>query len=407
MEKLFKRNNNGKPCYWQANLDVQDSVQYIVCRYGVVGGKEQKTGYKVTQKNGYNELMSRYKAKKDAGYLDLDEIRDDSVNSKGRPPVEDGDVLYRYLDAYLPKNLTNNNTGAILPMLAKTYNGNIFNKIPTLIGQPKINGLRCLIKAYSTNNLFKPYGLIFQSREGKYWNSLSDLEDCLIAELGNNKLRLMVDDNIVLDGELYLPNYTINDINHFVKDPNCKENKRIQFWCYDLAIDDIPNNTRNRIRSNFIKYKANVIDNISNHYNNTNRLIYVDEYTVQNNEQAIAFRDMFINNGFEGLILRNPDAIYQFGRRRANYMEKFKSSTDGKFEIIDAVLDKRGLPVFTCKNDINNATFECRLGGNFEYQKEFYNKGQYIGRKLFIEFSERSGIDRVPFHQQKVELIPE
>lgn len=404
METLYRRNNYGTPCFWKAELDQIGDNFVINVHYGAVGGKSITSTYKVTQKNPINELRSRYNAKRDCGYISIDEIRDDS---QGRPPVEGGDLFRRYLDIYLPRNLTNNNTNAVLPMLAKTYTGNYWKKNSTAIYQWKINGVRCLLNFKLGTDIFHKYRIDFQSREGKWWTSLNDLEEYLLSVIPEQTIQRLVEEDIILDGELYLPGYIINDINHFAKDANCAENKRIQFWLYDLAIDDVTNADRDIMRYNMFKQFMIKISDRYDHINNAQRLVYVPSFINANADDPVRYRDTFIGKGFEGLILRNPNTLYQFGRRRVGYMEKFKSSTDGKFEIISAELDKRGLPVFTCRNDVNDATFECRLGGTFEYQKEFYNKGNYNGRKLFIEYSERSGVDKVPFHIKKVELIPE
>lgn len=70
---------------------------------------------------------------------------------QGLPPVEDGDndTLFNFLNTYLPKDLSNGNTNLLLPMLAKTYNGNVWKKVSCMYGQYKINGLRCIVTAYT------------------------------------------------------------------------------------------------------------------------------------------------------------------------------------------------------------------------------------------------------------------
>lgn len=406
MEKLYRRNNNGQPTFWQAELDNNNGEFYIKAIYGIVGGRSTCSVYKVTQKNPMNELNSRYKAKRDAGYMALDEIRDDSANFKGSSPVEGGDELYRYLNSYLPVNLTNNNTGATLPMLAKTYTGNYWKKNSLAIYQWKINGIRCLLHFERGHDIFHKYHIKFQTREGNWLESLVNLEEYLLSVIPEDTIKRLIDEQIILDGELYLPGYTINDIVSIVKNPNAPQNKLIQYWLYDLAIDDVINIDRDIMRYNMFSKFMIIIDNRYSHLNNTQRLIYVPSFINSCPDDPIRYRDNFIGNGFEGLILRNPNALYQFGRRRVGFMEKFKSSTDGIFEIIDVDLDKRGLPIFICRNDVNDAVFECRLSGSFEYQKEFYESWNCIGRKLSVEFGERSGIDKVPFHVRKVELIP-
>ena len=405
METLYRRNNNGVPTFWKAKLDTDRFDNMVIqVEHGIVGGKVISSTFPVTQKDPMNELRSKYADKRKLGYLGLDEIKDD----KGCSPVEGDDVLYRYLNAYLPKNLNNSDTGAILPMLAKTYTGNIWKKTSLCSAQWKINGLRCLISAYRTNDIFRPIRLRFQSREGLYWDTLDNLEDYMLNAMFEQELNRMVEENIVLDGEIYLPGHSVNEINHFVKDPKCKENKLLQYWMYDVAIPDTNVNDRNDIRIDLSdSFSMTMFKTYNEHMNNDKRLIYVPNNYCYNDDGAVKLRNNAICIGFEGIVLRNLDMEYQFGRRRSNYMEKFKDVTDGIFEIIAIDKEqKRNLPIFTCRNDINEATFECSINGTHNYQETILNnKEQFIGKRLSISFGERSGVNRVPFQLKKVKLV--
>ena len=95
---------------------------------------------------------------------------------------------------------------------------------------------------------------------------------------------------------------------------------------------------------------------------------------------------------------------YQYGRRRANYMEKFKDATEGDFIILDIYKEKkRDLPILLCKNDINDEQFETRLRVSHIVQREvLFDSQSYIGRTVHIEYGERSGVSRVPFHIKTV-----
>lgn len=400
-EWLYRKNNLEKPCCWRAYLDATGNN--IVVEYGIIRGIIRNELYAVTQKDANKELQSRYNDKRKQGYVALDDIKDDN----GRPPVEDGtDALYSFLSAYLSSYRTNENNGNILPMLAKSYTGKIWNKIPNMIGQWKINGLRCFISAYRTDDIFRSVRLKFQSREGLIWHTLTYLEDYLIDAIPPGFMLSMLNDNWILDGEVYLPGHTVNEINHFVKDPNCKENKLLQFWCYDIAIQDMLQERRSDIRTHNLGDVAHFVD-INEHLNNTKQLIILPDYNVYSDNNAIIFRDNFIRLGFEGLILRNPNVDYQYGRRRVGYMEKFKSKTDGKFLIVDIQSEqKRNLPIITCRNDINEETFETRFSYPHAKQEEILrNKKDYIGKYVFITFGERSGITKVPFHIKEVYLL--
>ena len=400
-EWLYRKNNLEKPCCWRAYLS--SDANSITVEYGIVGGNIRIESYAVTQKDANKELQSRYNDKRKQGYVALDDIKDDN----GRPPVEDEtDALYSFLSAYLPSYRTNENNGNILPMLAKSYTGKIWSKIPNMIGQWKINGLRCFISAYRTDDIFRSVRLKFQSREGLIWHTLTYLEDYLIDVIPPGFMLSMLNDNWILDGEVYLPGHTVNEINHFIKDPNCKENKLLQFWCYDIAIQDMLQERRSDIRTHSLGNVAH-FNNIDEHLNNTKQLVILPDYNVYSDNNAVIFRDNFIRLGFEGLILRNPNVDYQYGRRRVGYMEKFKSKTDGKFLIVDIQSEqKRNLPIITCRNDINEETFETRFSYPHAKQEEILrNKKDHIGKYVFITFGERSGITKVPFHIKEVYLL--
>lgn len=397
MNKLYRRNNNGMPTVWWASFN--SDTNSIAVFYGLVRGNIRKEVYAVTQKDGQKELESRYNDKIKQGYQYLNEICD----MQDRPPVEDENSLelFNFLNTYLPKDLSNGNSNLLLPMLAKTYNGNVWKKVSCMYGQYKINGLRCIITAYTQNDMFKPIRLRFQSREGIIWNTLENLSDYLLSIIPANIIRDMIDGYVALDGEIYLPGYTINQINHFVKDANCVENKLLQFWCYDIMMEGDQAH-RNMYRCH-IKNPTS-FNNINEHYNNKERLIILHNKYITNDNEAIDARNHFINLGFEGLILRNAKTDYQYGRRRANYMEKFKDATEGDFIILDIYKEKkRDLPILLCKNDINNEKFETRLSVSHIVQREvLFDSQSYIGRTVHIEYGERSGVARVPFHIKTV-----
>lgn len=397
MNKLYRRNNNGMPTVWWASFN--SDTNSIAVFYGLVRGNIRKEVYTVTQKDGNKELESRYNEKIKQGYQYLNEICD----MQDRPPVEDENSLelFNFLNTYLPKDLSNGNSNLLLPMLAKTYNGNVWKKVSCMYGQYKINGLRCIITAYTQNDMFKPIRLRFQSREGIIWNTLENLSDYLLSIIPANIIRDMIDGYVALDGEIYLPGYTINQINHFVKDANCVENKLLQFWCYDIMMEG------NQAHRNMYRYhikKPTSFNSIKEHYNNKERLIILHNKYITNDNEAIDARNHFINLGFEGLILRNAKTNYQYGRRRANYMEKFKDAAEGDFIILDIYKEKkRDLPILLCKNDINNEKFETRLSNSHIVQQEvLFDSQSYIGRTVHIEYGERSGVSRVPFHIKTV-----
>lgn len=80
MNKLYRRNNNGAPTVWWAELD--SGTNSITVFYGLVRGNIRKEVYAVTQKDGQKELESRYNDKIKQGYIYLNELCD----MQGLPP---------------------------------------------------------------------------------------------------------------------------------------------------------------------------------------------------------------------------------------------------------------------------------------------------------------------------------
>lgn len=393
---FYRRNNYGEPYVWYGEVIGTNSIKIY---YGIVG-KNISNQILFTTRDAYKELQSKIKAKLKEGYITIDEIRD-----CGSLPVEES--LQDFLDKYLPIIRTTDN-GTTLAMLAKIFdntNNKLFNNNQYYLGQWKINGLRCIIRAeIDEQDIFKRPKLKFISREGTIWKSLSNLEEYLLQVIPKDVIDYMIYYDFALDGELYLPGYSVNQINHIVKDSICIENSKIQYWCYDLVANDIIA----KERYNYLLDKlGNFIPKFvykEQHIHNTNRFVLLPSTTITTEMEALSERNNYIDLGFEGLILRVPDAEYACGKRSPKYMIKYKSTNDGIFTIVDIYPeDKRDIPLIKVKNDINDATFEVHINGTFEYQKDILkNRDKYINKQLFITFGERSGVNQVPFHVKEV-----
>ena len=398
---LFRRNNKGQPCYWFGDID--EFTNTLTIHHGIVN-KTDIVEVIHTKRPVKDEYETAINNKRKTGYKHLWELKDNNES-----PVEG--TIAKFLDTYLPTYRTAGD-GSMLPMLAKTYdntNNKLFAKCDLYLGQWKINGLRCFISAYrDSSNLFNPIKLQFQSREGTIWNSLTDLEDYLLVTLPPQLIDQMCDEEFILDGELYLPGHTVNEINHFVKDPKCKENKLIQYWCYDIAIQDALQHSRFNIRNSYLADFTPFVSSKAMHYQIHQRLINLPTVEITNGQQATILRDRAIEYGFEGAILRNPDKEYQYGARNLA-MIKYKRSTDGKFTIIDIKpegIKRPDIPLFVLKNDINDALFEVHVGGSHDYQRSILKQKElYIGKTMFVEYGERSGVEQVPFHVKETYII--
>ena len=370
-------------------------ISLLVLLFVADGCKEKKADTyvtKVTDLTGEEEQV-----------LKLEYDRDGKIIKYGDTPVRyEGDqITIGQMDCLNTGNKLCNVTFQIGKGKARESRARCMLKV----GEEVYEADKQTVYDYKGDTIFNPVRLKFQSREGIVWNTLTTLEDYLFDSLPANIIQAMLDYGWALDGEIYLPGYSVNEINHFVKDPNDAHNKLLQFWCYDIAIPEMVQHKRDRIRFD-IKPRI-VFDDKDKHLNNKEQLIILPTYDICNDNDAHAWRDKFIDLGFEGLILRNPDVDYQYGRRRVGYMEKFKAKTDGKFVIVDIQPErKRNLPIITCRNDINDSTFETRFSLPHDKQEYILNhKEDYIGKSVFISYGERSGVEKVPFHIKEVSLI--
>lgn len=393
---LYKRNAKGDPIVWQIEkADDGYKVSYgAVCGHiheEIINGKLVKA----------NEIESRIKAKRKEGYKELSELKD-----SGPIEIKDDIALVNYLYTYLPKNNTTDD-GFTLPMLAKVLKDNKPFDKRRYLGQYKINGVRCIIGAVKVDDLFNPIRLTYRSREGTDWTpKLSWMDEVIKPEIKDDLLDAMLEEGACLDGELYLPGYKVNDINSFVKNEKLPQHYQLQYWCYDIAIDNMSYEARRKFRTENIDRICYTFDTYDQHLNNKSKLILLPDVVVSDIDDATRFRDKFISLGFEGLIVRDISSAYQFGARNLA-MLKYKRVDDAKFKIVDVVPEgiRTTLCKFVLRNDINDELFEAT--GNFDHSRQEYilkHKEDFIGKLATCEFRERSGVKNVPFHCKLIDI---
>ena len=401
MVTLYKRNAQGKPIFWNiipraCNLGIQVS-------YGLVGGNKHCEMINTTR-DVNKEIESLIKAKRKEGYKELKDLYDNA------PENLTGNELQVYLDCYLPKFNTHED-GKFIPMLCKTLQDNRPFEKGRYIGDWKINGERCVITAEKSNDLFQNVKLHYRSREGVDWtDKLSYMDEYLIPILqetrSNEILDMMIEEGVGLDGEMYIPGYTINDINSFIKNVDLPQHYELQFWCYDIAIENMPAQHRKELlTSSFSKYIPAIMSK-EDHLNNKERFVLLPYRQIDDITIATNARDNYIALGFEGLVIREENMEYQFGGRRNNAMLKYKKKEDGLFDVVAVKEDKRGLPIFTLKNDLNDELFDATINVPQDEQRRLLIvKDSIIAHgKALVEYRERSGIKQVPFHAKIIKI---
>ena len=258
--------------------------------------------------------------------------------------------------------------GKIKPMLAISFNEKRI-KFPCLC-QPKYDGVRCTISEDSE-------GIHIISRKGKPY-VIPHLEKWASA---NRHL-------LPLDGELYNhKELTFQEIISAVKRLS-DITPKIKYVVYDRPIEGISNNERWRtLIQDFEKVPSDAPAYRSD-------WVYCD-----NIEQIEKYHTTCVANGYEGVIIRNLDGVYEFGFR-SNDLIKLKSFDDAEFEIIDVVEATgrdAGTAVFVCK--CKGGEFNVKPQGTREIRAEYFeNAKRLIGKMVTVQYQGLSddGIPRFP-----------
>ena len=105
--------------------------------------------------------------------------------------------------------------------------------------------------------------------------------------------------------------------------------------------------------------------------------------------------DDAVDRGFEGLMLRNFDGLYESGKRSTD-LQKYKEFVDAEFEILDVLPDKEDGSRFLVRNNLNERTFKVTLGSMAKRAEYLANKELYIGKLITVSYQSRYKKTRLP-----------
>lgn len=329
-------------------------------------------------------------------------LSSDKVNS-GYTGVVESDVTYSFLSNLKINKVDSNNN--LKPMKAKPYDTK-YVTFP-MFAQRKYDGFRCIIRLEEVS---KGEGL-FEKKEVKPVLRTREGHRIVYELLEKQALALFEDGTrYYYDGELYIHGLPLNElrkritiIQNGILHKGSVDSNDVKFICYDLAIPGV--NQANRI--NILEDKFNNINK-----SKIKNIEFAETILVNSFEEIENFKEKFISEGYEGIILRSMYDEYYFGSRKKNIL-KYKREYTSEFVIVDIIVKnityinnvKRTHIVFVMKNDINNSTFECVPFGDESYrQYVLNNKEQFIGKLATVKYRGRTGVYKLPFHAN-VELI--
>jgi ATP-dependent DNA ligase len=246
----------------------------------------------------------------------------------------------------------------LLPMLASDYLKQGHRIQFPCFGSAKLDGVRCLA-------ICSDEGVVLKSRGGK----LYDVKHII------QQLEYVMKVGDIWDGEIYLHGKYLEEIVSAVKKYN-PLTINLTFRIFDVVEDDMIFEERliRLLQIEDILFKNKVVS------------IDVLPYELLSNERDMHDRhEMYVNCGYEGIMLRNMLGRYESGKRSAD-LQKLKSFLDSEFKIIDVIADKDGGAIFVVQNTFADNQFNV-VGGSHDQRKQWLaEKDSLTGQDITVKY---------------------
>ena len=250
-------------------------------------------------------------------------------------------------------------TEVYLPMLAHTFTKRKHNIVYPAYVQPKLDGVRCLCKKISE------FEIQFMSRGGKNYDTMQKhpIREKLIKamEIGE-----------IYDGEIYHHGWSLQRITSAVKKKKPDTNL-LEYWIYDRPSDD----------------------GFKDRYNThefPDGITTVSTYKIDSEKEVYKYHNQFVQEGYEGVIIRNCSGAYKFGSRSSD-LQKYKKFIDDEFEITGYESERQNINgkdydaiVYVCKTK-SGSEFKCRPRGSLDSRSELLLVGDtFVGKFLTVRY---------------------
>jgi len=321
------------------------------------GKNEGKANATTAYEQAVKEAASRWTKKKKSGYVE-----------------EVGQAIAGEVDSLIE--------GGINPMLAHKFSEQGHKIKFPCFAQPKLDGIRCIA-------IVEDGVCTLWSRTRKQILSMGHIVDALERTYGP------CSGKIIFDGELYNHDYK-NDFESLVsmirKDAPSPGSEVVQYHIYDITQDEM--------RPDPAGFDSRFIQSPFSDMSRAPCVVFVKTETIPNEEAVFVSFEKAREAGYEGVILRNAHAPYEF--KRSYNLQKVKEFDDAEFEIV-GIEEGRGklaghVGSFVCTAK-NGQEFKAKAKGEMGFLKScFENHGLWFGRKLVVKYQGLTGygIPRFP-----------
>lgn len=358
---LYKRDSKGKIRQWRGWVEQgQNNRYFMYVETGLLNGNKVKNKPKIYWQGKQNrdakgqaifELESKFNKKQDEGYFES---------------MQDAQTIL-----------------VIRPMLALDFNKRGHDITYPAIGQRKFDGVRCLAS-------INPDGSVsMKSRKGKEFPHMEHLRKQIASLKG-------IPDGAFLDGELYSDTLTFQEVVGLVRRETLKAGdedklKQISYRLYDM-LD--PNYRQAGFQKRYDDLKKILGSKPPKN------LILTENFVINDPSEVKTLHDQFVNEGYEGIMIRNKAGEYGINKRSKN-LQKFKEFFDQEYEIVgyeEGTGNDAGTVIWICMTE-NGDIFKTRPRGSREERAKYFKNGDaYIGATLTVRYFELTddGIPRFP-----------
>lgn len=354
---LYGLSSNGAVKQWRVWVEGDDKCSVIITLHGQKGGKIQESSQKVTQgknigrsnetthfEQACSEAESKWTKQHDKNYSETAPVGKSVGGTK------------------------------ILPMLAQKYNErHDAIKWPAFV-QPKLNGVRCLVQRVGDK-------IIYWSRKAKQYKNLSYMDGMFLS---------FMSDGEILDGEVYNHgDITFQELTSLIKDEKTPDlnslKKYVKFHCYDRPDGD------ECFKDRYLNWKYGFSKGLNIPY-----MGFVTTICVANEKEMKALHGIFVEEGYEGTMIRSGgDGPYVFQYRNTQ-LQKYKDFIDEEFVIVGCK-DGKGKDehkaIFRCQSKsksgggYGDGSFDVRCKGTVvEREDQWKNRKSYMGKQLTVRY---------------------
>lgn len=302
----------------------------------------------------FNSIISKYL---DKGYKRFDALSDKEFD----------EVKITEMEVLVPTIKTDGN-GEEKPMLAKSYDDCQNSVLEKLVYcSAKLNGVRCMMR-------WKDDKVITISRGGKHYDVSTQLITKELFEF------LKENPNLTTDGEIYIHGEFLQRISGTARLGKWEERcEKLQYWIYDIACNDLT-----------FEERLDILLVMQEKFKDSKRIKVIDHILAEGWDEVKKLHDKWVSEGFEGLVARKPDKLYQFGKRNST-MIKLKLTKDAEFTIIDYQDGLREEDFCFILETTKGQSFAAKPIGNRELKAEYLeNIDSIIGKKGTVKYFELS-----------------